>query len=575
MTGGLLQISTYGSQDMYLTGMPEITFFKVMYRRYTNFSMESIVLEFEDFVGFGKICTVKFPKFGDLVHRCYLKVTLPAIELTRALPDNNSADLESAKTKYTHVQEFMNVNIEAYRVGINQINIANITTQEIIDDLLNVYNITNFVSEIKVNFTTALDGTKFIYKTICFQELIEDFIDDQNIVLPSVTIDDIKKVLVSGLKMSSVVYDYFYGRVKEEQDKYDDLTNANAKTAWIKNIGYNMIDYMDLLIGGDLVDRQYGEFMYLFNQLTMDINYEDIHNKMIGNIDKLIVPSRDKKEEYTLYIPLYFWFCRYNGLSLPLVALQYHDVILRIKFKEFYQCFYISELTDEELAGSERTNLISALNIDDIRNYVDITGNDITGELLADYIFLESNERKKFAQSAHEYLINQTQIYEFEEIKPVTQKLSLQLHHPCKELIWICQDIEKITYIDGYNELNFSDFTLDDSSPIIYSAFFLNGKELINRLRNEHLYYNCVQPFKSHTNTPNLGINMYSFSLNPEEHQPSGTCNMSRLKSLTLNVDFDESLFSSSKLFNVKVYAINYNVLRIISGMGATAYSLG
>tara|TARA_B100001758_G_scaffold29470_1_gene20844 strand:+ start:1085 stop:2134 length:1050 start_codon:yes stop_codon:yes gene_type:complete len=348
MGGGLLQLVAYGAQDVYLTGNPQITFFKVVYRRHTNFSIESIQQTFNGNAQANNRVTCQISRNGDLVHKLYVEFT-PKDE-----------DIDDAR-------------------------------------------------------------------------------------------ECIKKVEVE--------------------------------------------------IGGQLIDRQYGDWMKIWNELTLPAGKETGYNAMIKAESNLTPPH------IKAYVPLEFWFCRNIGLALPLIALQYHEVKINIEF------------SDQEFGDAT---------------------------LWADYIFLDTDERRRFAQLSHEYLIEQVQFTGGEAINSSNLSAKLSFNHPVKELIWQEKDKAKL----GNTKL------------------MLNGNDRF--AERDTMYFTHVQPYQHHTNIPDSGcnINVYSFALKPEEHQPSGTLNMSRIDTAQLKIS-DITVGTGE----VKIYAHSYNVLRILSGMGGLAYS--
>ena len=230
--------------------------------------------------------------------------------------------------------------------------------------------------------------------------------------------------------------------------------------------------------------------------------------KQTGYNDLVAAPSTalTAATSVTVYVPLQFWFCRNVGLALPLIALQYHDVKVNIEF-----------------AAASEMGLTTAP-----------TG--LTAELWADYIYLDVEERKRFAQVSHEYLIDQLQFVGADSVK---------------ELVWITKD-------DGV--------LVNQSASSV--SLKLNGHDRFAARPGK--YFSMVQPYQHHTCVPVVasGINVYSFALKPEEHQPSGTCNFSRIDNASLILT---GLASGTT--ELKVFATNYNILRILSGMGGIAYS--
>ena len=281
-----------------------------------------------------------------------------------------------------------------------------------------------------------------------------------------------------------------------------------------KDLGYAIIKSVELQIGGTKIDKHYGRWMHVWSQLTRTAEHADAFTAIVSPGDLVA------DQVVSLYVPLQFFCCRNDGLALPLIALQYHDVRLEFEF-------------------------------DSISN---VTLSNTT--LLVNYVYLDSEERKRFAQASHEYLIEQLQFTGVETITPAgTSKVRLNFNHPVKELIWAAD-----------NDFgDFGDSTAGTANPVTSALLQLNGHDRFSV--ETGAFFNFVQPHTHHTRTPSVGINVYSFALNPEEHQPSGTCNFSRIDNATLTVTMADA---STDLY---VYAVNYNVLRVMSGMGGVAYS--
>ena len=364
-----MQLVAYGAQDVYLTGNPQITFFKVVYRRHTNFACEAIEQTFNGTPAFGGRATVPITRNGDLVTKMWLHTTL-----------------------------------------------------------------------------------------------------------------------VGGAGNSNIV----------------------------NEPGYAMIKSVELQVGGTKIDKHYGHWMQLWSDLTRSRDQDTNHTALVGTDQTL---NANAEEE--LFIPLQFFCCRNDGLALPLIALQYHDVRLEFEFSA---------------ASVVGTNTPSISNT----------------TLLVNYIYLDSEERKRFAQASHEYLIEQLQ-FTGVETAPATAgsaKFRLNFNHPVKELVWVHQQANA--------ELGTHLATTD-------ALLQLNGHDRFSKQNQK--FFNAVQTNMHHTRSPSANVNVYSFALNPEEHQPSGTCNFSRIDNATLNVT------TASADGSVYIYGVNYNVLRIMSGMGGVAYS--
>mgnify|MGYP001809815141 CR=1 FL=1 len=562
MGGGLMQLVSYGAQDIYISGNPQITFWKVLYKRHTNFAMEAIEVTFNGQADFGRRVTAVISRNADLMYRTYVQVTLPQIQLSGA-------------------------------------------------------------------------GDRF---------------------------------------------------------------------RWLNYVGHRLIKQVEIEIGGSRIDRQYGDWMQIWTQLTQPVGTQVSFDEMVGNTADLVllkdsdgIPldatcaaseltnscmSRAGTPMKTLYIPLQFWYCRNPGLAIPLIALQYHEVRINVEFEQNYNCCYadnisganngVSAASSATLAGGlgNGVNQISQLQL-------------VAASLYVDYVYLDTEERRRFAQQSHEYLIDQVQFTGDETVTASSNKIQMNFNHPVKELIWV---VQRDSFVDcnspptpwiqeaaGQPPFNYSDdwttegivtnvlgrgvlatngngdvtggaqglpwanlaggsgaatvgftasapyipgvglssgaglgtgsgiytdpntFGDDDrifegttnyllakvilasgvkcegKNPVEVAKIQLNGQDRFSE--REGPYFDRVQPWQHHTRTPSVGINVYSFALKPEEHQPSGTCNFSRIDKATLNLTLSVNTVKNQNTAKVRIYAVNYNVLRVMSGMGGLAYS--
>ena len=426
--GGLLQLVAYGAQDIYLTGNPQITFFKVVYRRHTNFAMEAGMQTINGTVNFDSEVTSQISRSGDLIHRMYLQINVPKVTTVRA---------------------------------------------------------------------------------------------------------------------------------------------AN----WVEYLGLRLLREIEIEIGGQRIDKQYSDWLYIWNALSLPTDKQYGYDLMTGATVSLSSGA-------ILYVPLEFWFNRNVGLSLPLIALQYHEVKVYFRFESFANCFNKWPAGSIlEYGASLNKNISSTLG----------------ATLWVDYIYLDTDERRRFAQLSHEYLIEQVQTTGIVAAGGVSPQVKINFNHPCKEFIWY---IQQPTMVGSGTTNNWTNFTsgsnvinsytpLDGSLPLLAGTSnndYTDGKNALNpvldatiMLNNQERfrtrygdYFNLVQPYQHHTRIPaNRGINVYSFALKPEEHQPSGSLNLSRIDNTVLQMNLIPGFDNA----NIKVYAVNYNVLRIMSGMGGLAYS--
>jgi len=557
-----MQLVAYGAQDVYLTGNPQITFWKVTYRRHTNYAMESIEQTFNGQADFGRRVQCTISRNGDLAYRTYLQVTLPEI----------------------------------------------------------------------------------CQENCCGQD------------------------------------------------------GAATWARWLDFPGEQLISMVEVEIGGQRIDRQYGDWMHIWNQLTMTAEQERGYNKMIGHTTQLtylIDPSfadieracggdgpaavcapRKCLPETTLYVPLQFWFCRNPGLALPLIALQYHEVRINLELRPSDECLWaVNNL------GYALDKKGVAVAVGNVKQNAAYQKSLVATSLYVDYIFLDTDERRRMAQNPHEYLIEQLQFTGDESVGSSSNKIKLNFNHPCKELVFVVQKDENVDYCAsfetgtalnmafGAQPFNYTDaldalpnsisayaamdavagddgntgflkdglfqdagadltsaaqaqqtwggtgvasanitdswdyyasnvrgtstipnlgstvsdagaFVLAETAhsmhcwgqnPVVTCKLQLNGQDRFSE--REGTYFDLVQPYQHHTRAPDTGINVYSFALRPEEHQPSGTCNFSRIDNATLQLVLSANTVGNDSTAKVRVYTVNYNVLRIMSGMGGLAYS--
>ena len=599
MAGGLINIVSYGAQDLYLSGDPEITFYKMAYRRHTNFSIESVEIDIEDTLRFGNKSEVEIRPIGDGVHKGYLEIVLPRIAFRKRnvgiIPTTPSqSDLDEAMANYNIIKEFMKINTSAYITAYENINIENTSTLTIIEYALDQFKDTYISSEdsniksAKIdNYNNLLDSTDMssstfkLHKNLSNLHIILNILRDRIIGGATITVSQLQSQLDSAIDNSTATQEFFFNKTLADRASFTDSSSEYIKFAWVKRIGHTIIDNIDIRIGGESIDKHLGLWIDIWFELAGNHQQLDIYNKMIGDVTELTTFNRTPKPEYRLLIPLNFWFNRFNGLAFPVASLQYSSFVLHVNLKNLDRCCYIEHLTnssDEEIFVS----------LSDLWDDNDL---QLQGKILMDYIFMESNERKKFIQSSHEYLIETIQHNEFKNISSTKARLSLDFRHPCKELIWIVQRDDLNTNASSYKKTFptvYSTTISGTGNPILTSSLDLNGYSRIEKY--DCNYFNYLQSMK-HRHTPSDGINVYSFGLNPEEHQPSGTCNFSIIPGVVMNMVLDQSIFTT-KLSNTRldiipdsisdinvttevtihVFCIAYNILRVISGYGGKAY---
>jgi hypothetical protein len=327
----------------------------------------------------------------------------------------------------------------------------------------------------------------------------------------------------------------------------------NVARGYRNDVGHHLVQQVEIEIGGQLIDRHYSDWLEIWAQLTVPADKRLGYRLMIGQdpvtnggavtgLQSVAFQAASRP----LYIPLQFWFCRNVGLALPLIALQYHEVKVNVTFNTF---------ANIAQAGAEQ-------------------GTGFAATLWVDYIYLDTDERRRFAQVSHEYLIEQLQFSGNQASTIGTNTVVLNFNHPVKELVWVNQATDNAAQPSDYGNTvgnmtaldNFASAGINSVNPVTSAKLMLNGQDrFASRAGN---YFSRVQPNEHHTCIPlSAGINVYSFALKPEEHQPSGTCNFSRIDNAKLELNM------AAAAGTLKVFATNYNVLRVMSGMGGLAYS--
>ena len=512
MGGGLLQLVAYGAQDVYLTGNPQITFFKVVYRRHTNFALESIQQTFNGTVGYGNRVTSTIARNGDLISRAYLVI----------------------KSSASNLCPYFGLRVVKHA----EVEIGGQKMDKHYSDWMYIWNELSLPVSKKEGYFKMVggSGSKGDYAANTAQPVLS--VTQFTTVEPGDYYPLVKGGSGFGLQLKVEV----------------DANGITTTTIYKNGAGYKSSDTAGLTL--DL--SEFKSNLKEDNEELKDNNGDVVQEIEISG---LTFAMESKNELDTLYVPLEFWFCRNVGLALPLIALQYHEVKINIQFEDAKKC-----------TNGDGNSLPSSM--------------DLSAHLWVDYVYLDTDERRKFAQTSHEYLIEQLQFTGFESL---SNKVRLNFNHPVKELVWTVTNNKTVrpnenwfNYTSDNKAINVLDITdYDDikkelgpnsktSNPVNGAKLLLNGNDRFTQ--RDGMYFNMIQPFQHHENIPNnTGINVYSFALKPEEHQPSGTLNMSRIDTSFISLDYDSTKYDSNSVF--AIYAVNYNVLRILSGMGGIAYS--
>jgi hypothetical protein len=312
--------------------------------------------------------------------------------------------------------------------------------------------------------------------------------------------------------------------------------------------------------------------MNIWSELTVTAGKRAGYDNMVGNTKPSDAVKQTGGVQFNvanrLFVPLHFWFNRNPGLALPLIALQYHEVKLNLELRASADLINTSGTTS-------------------------VTIPSLACKLYVDYVYLDTDERRRFAQVSHEYLIEQVQFTGSESVSLSgsgnNKNVTLNFNHPVKELVWVHTTVENTTSnsLIGNRWFNYSGSSVRSANSFTTALLQLNGHDRFSVRPAD--YFRKVQNYEHHTRCPRVSseldvadnrqqyIYSYSFALSPEEHQPSGTCNFSRIDNaviqLAYTADTAVGTLAVTEGLNLNVYAINYNVLRIMSGMGGLAYS--
>jgi hypothetical protein len=558
MPGGLIQIVAYGAQDLFLTGIPEITYFKYIYKRYTNFAMEFIELQFNGDKNFGEEISCEIPKDGDLLRDTVIKIVLPSVKLEKTTVDTSllstaQSDMSNADTIYINFNNFIKYIYESIKIA----NIGLTNTNETFTNIET--SISSYLNSQK-NYLLLKNKVSSAIKNMFDIETHNATISDKSIN------ETDKKTLLntlvnSYLSLSESISNNLMSDYVNKKNVYDKAILNNYNFAWIDDLGWNIISQAEINIGGITIDRQYSSWLFLWNQLFESTFKKKDMEKLHSKSSISYTYDKNNKPIFTIYVPLKFFFNRDYGLSLPLISVRHQAIILKVKLEKLTNLIY-TDYTDN--------NIIDLIKL-----------NNIT--LLVNYVFLDQDERIKFAQANHEYLIEQVNYYEYTKSKIDELNIELNVSHPVKYYAWTVQKKSDITTYNLHNNYE-SNLTYDiiDNKPVLTTykdnpvksaALELNGVERTPFYEGN--YYNYITSYELNLNTPIDGINFYSFSLLPKDVQPSGTCNFSRLNRKNLKINLDSTFLNrltSTDTILIKFIYVNYNILKFNKGQTSLVF---
>jgi hypothetical protein len=410
--------------------------------------------------------------------------------------------------------------------------------------------------------------------------------------------------------------------------KHNIIPDSYKKSRWIEKIGLGIFSYVDIEIGGIILERHYSDWLNIWYELTTPIEAKDAYNKSIGNITYLNDYSNGKNK-YTLHIPLNFWFCTDSGLALPLTSLKHHEVKIHVKFNNFTNCikqspthyfqtdnyvclFKENEIITQEVDGITSKGEFIYFDITNQRVYYNkilgtfqipttdnnlykITGNDSSFELnpksntlivadenyfyygnpviensylLVDYIFLDKNEINFFNTTELKYLIPHVRFTLEKEISNIEYDYDFDLSNPTKAIFWKAILKSNVEINDKFNYTTYPLTTGYDN--IIEKTKIIANSNNITDIDNWEFYYN-IQKYLYDMNSTQKGIYSYFFSLNPKENIPSGSLNFSYIKNKELKLTLNNNINYQNPVYFI-IYSITYNLLTIEEGLGGLKF---
>jgi hypothetical protein len=639
MGGGLLQIVSSTNEDLFITSKPQITFFKLVFYRYTNFSIETLEEFFDGAPDFGESVTCTLAKTGDLIHHMYLKIDLPEVHIPilkdSVIHPKNKTFTNDLLLQYNEVdQNFTNYKkyikyfyilwrllwTEVISIAGNYNSVMNIINLFKKSDNWNEYNkYNNIFSNVYIKKNNSNINFDIVYM---FELSLKTEYQFSNYsTLKNNEFKDKLKLFLSTYRENTVLYNnQLFNELTKIKNIIDTEKIDYYRFSWLPKIGLRLIDYIDISIGGQVIDRLNSDMLNIWYELTISHNQINTFNNIIGNIPKLNAYNSNKKESYSLYIPLPFWFSKYTGISLPALALRYHDIQVNLKLKELSDCCMVETIEN---------NLSDNININE---HISI----LNASLYIDYVYIEQEERKKFGRNSLEYLIDQHQYLPVNNINSTNINQLLYFVNPIKELLWTCQTKvwDRYEFVKIYKFTNITNLTngkikliignkhlikegdnirisnskyynntynvinADETSVTINSDFIINdygSVEIINTIYSENtidtlsitfnsveritnrdgIYYNLIQPWKHHTNIPSPGIYLFSFAIHPEDYQPSGSCNMGLLDANQAFININPIFFEyMNKNVSMNFFARSMNILKITEGMACLAFSI-
>jgi hypothetical protein len=345
---------------------------------------------------------------------------------------------------------------------------------------------------------------------------------------------------------------------------YDSATGKAV--SYTNAIGHALIQEISVDIGEQEIDKQTGEWMEIWSNYVITEDKRQGWNNMIGKTSGASQGNSSSTAvslfgPISLYVPLRFWFCKNPGLALPLIALQYHPVRINITLRPLQGVFVMDNPGVVPCDTTVKPASITSFN------------------MYGDFVHLDVEERRRFVANSHEYLIEQVQYTPSMSIDKTatTVQLPMEFNHPMRELFWI---IQREAAVNAHQWFNYTNLSIGETSTqvgfqnLINTAILrIDGFDRFDIRKAD--YFRLVQPYQYHTVIPiDDYVYSYSFCFRPEDVQPSGSMNASRIDSIVLQLEMNATVSPARGPASARIYSLNHNVLRVTNGFGGILFRI-
>jgi len=682
MTGGLIQLVTSGKQDVALTYNPEITFFKKVYRRHTNFSLEIKEIYTDQQPDYGDKVSFTLSN-ADLIHRCFIQIEIPQLVFyDNTIVNNNyiiwkndliqriNNEILKWKNFYINLKNYVSIELLLYQKLLNLFQSENVmlnNIKEIVTRFNNTYKTqkNQYSNLIDIKIYNKINMSGYLLSINLLLSYDENVLNNNYI-----SIYTIKSKLEEQYKYMNDYLIYYHSNWKENIKSYNKIvTNLGCPIsfAWTQYLGHYYFSNFELEIGGQVCEQYSSDQCHIYQLHHLEEEQITNYYSMIGHISEIYNYNNNTKPSKIILIPLLFWFCKNQGASLPLVGMRNTSASINLTINKLKNLIYFRDWSSEyyQLINIKLQNsnnklnytsfsfdintknilyickninkealiiIYPNLNLDDINliltNFGILENNELVLyeiqwiifknnlknypslllkfggydqyidynyllnlipkpkiKLLAEFIFIDDVERNKFASSKLEYVIEGFQ----ENIMDINNYLlfigDISIDRPNKYLKWFIQPKNFLNGLNEYGKVTpyIFDYSKYYKNPIFDKQIItFNQIELLYQNMNDS-YYNIVSVYKCLNRTIDNNIFFYSFSLYPEETQPSGTANLSIIKEKKIRYEmnsaflkeyFNPGLNPNNLGLQLKIMSISYNFFIVHHGLGRLIFTI-